>query len=69
LVEDGVEGKAGRGDVGLAHDAGDVLDDGQVDAVDAEAAEEHELLELVEAGGVAAWVVDGLRAVAVEPLE
>ena len=66
LVPDRLEADDGRRHELLAHHVRYVLRHGQVDAIDAEAAEEHELLELVERVRVAVRHLARLGRVQVE---
>jgi len=67
VLEDDVKVEHGRRDEVLAHLADDELGDGDEDAVDAEAAQEHHLLHQVQLLVVAARVLDRLGRIEIVP--
>ena len=69
LLKDGLEADDGRHHVLLPHDLGDVLGDGAVDAVDPEAPEQHQALEVCQRLFILHREPDRLRRVGVKPLQ
>ena len=69
LVVNALKADDRRGHILLPHSPCDKVGDGSVDAIDSEATEQHELLEVRETLAVTAREGRGLRSIEVKPLE